>query len=227
MDLQLTLQSLREQADSLKTMFPPVLRRRNARVAVLAQEALPRPVKAKTPQTNPPGHFCASGVQFWLPVTPQSIPRSFSHQSAIAPSPLALPSSTDNDNLFQASELPDISADHHDSELDVMARENGGPRGPRKENGGGGSSGRCIFCGVNDGHNTWRCDAPSGHWCVRIEGTRKWKPRIAGLQVCWNFNTQKGCTSECKFTHACTLCGSGAAPNTAAAHNAQRCPSSR
>ncbi|KAJ7939856.1 hypothetical protein B0H13DRAFT_1850063 [Mycena leptocephala] len=41
-------------------------------------------------------------------------------------------------------------------------KENGAPRGPRKENGGGGSSGRCIFCGINDGHNTWRCDALTG-----------------------------------------------------------------
>jgi hypothetical protein len=103
-------------------------------------------------------------------------------------------------------------------------RENVEQRGQRKD---GANYGRCIYCGVREVHSSWRCEEKTGRWCVRSPGTNKWRPPVADLQVCWNWNSLKGCdNSRCKFVHACTLCGSGAISNAAAAHNAQRCNSS-
>jgi hypothetical protein len=100
-------------------------------------------------------------------------------------------------------------------------RENGEHRGQKRDSNG---KNRCIYCGAREGHTSWRCTERTGRWCIRSPGSNKWRPPIADLQVCWNWNHTKGCdNAECKFTHACTLCGSGAAPNTVAAHNAQRC----
>jgi hypothetical protein len=100
-------------------------------------------------------------------------------------------------------------------------RENVDQRGQKKD---GTNYGRCIFCGIREVHSSWRCEEKTGRWCVRSPGTNKWRPPVADLQVCWNWNSIKGCdNSRCKFVHACTLCGSGSTSNAAAAHNAQRC----
>ncbi|KAJ7833667.1 hypothetical protein B0H13DRAFT_1914473 [Mycena leptocephala] len=100
-------------------------------------------------------------------------------------------------------------------------RENSERRGQKWDSNG---KNRCIYCGAREGHTSWHCAERTGSWCIRSPGSNKWQPPIADLQVCWNWNHTKGCdNTECKFTHACTLCGSGASPNTVAAHNAQRC----
>ncbi|KAJ7929842.1 hypothetical protein B0H13DRAFT_2310231 [Mycena leptocephala] len=121
-------QGLRE-ADSLKATFQPILRQRKPRVSLpgistfsAAHNASPAPTNLPTPNYSRPNHSYSSGFQFRPPLTPQSIPRSTSHlPHPNAPSPLALSASMDNDDPFHSSDLPDLSPDYPDFELDGLA----------------------------------------------------------------------------------------------------------
>ncbi|KAJ6585348.1 hypothetical protein B0H19DRAFT_1250196 [Mycena capillaripes] len=124
-------QNLREQADSLKGMFQPVLRQRNPHVSIPGTSAFsalhkvsPTPINLPTPDYSHMNHSFSSGFQFHPPLTPQSIPRSTSHlphPSALLP--LELSTCVENVDPFQSSHLPDLSPDYPNSELDGLAQD--------------------------------------------------------------------------------------------------------
>ncbi|KAJ7934425.1 hypothetical protein B0H13DRAFT_1855317 [Mycena leptocephala] len=131
MDPSESFRSLKEQADELKKGFEPILRRRKPRVAVPGTSTFtpahePAPTHFNPQKPYPPLlHLSfASGFQFRSPVTPVSIhahlvsrhsKESFPHSSPITTSTSML-----DDDPSEPSELPHLSPDYADVELNGL-----------------------------------------------------------------------------------------------------------
>ncbi|KAJ7914147.1 hypothetical protein B0H13DRAFT_2270878 [Mycena leptocephala] len=134
MDLSESLSKLTEQANSLKSGFQPVLRRRKAAApgtSVFTTTALADNHEPLAPHADPPTHThapnsfsVASGFQFRPPVTPISIHAHLvsRHSAADFPLPSTVHPSTPmpHDDSQQSFELPEPSPHLHDGELDGL-----------------------------------------------------------------------------------------------------------